>query len=126
MVAGALAALALLWPRAGSPGWTGAAVAVPSCPADAGGCRMSVVKWSEAGGSGPVVAQEDWSGSPATLKVVIPSGTYAVSAEGCTGYRIEDMRISVTPGFHAAIDLGLNWELIGAVARGCPGFKTAP
>ncbi len=123
-----IVAVVLLWPRVGSPGWTGAAIAVPSCPVDAQGCRISVSHWSDADESADasVIAQKYWSGAATTLDVLLPAGIYAVAAEGCEGYKIENAKISITSGYHVAIDLGASWELPGSIGRACPGFKTTP
>jgi ABC-type dipeptide/oligopeptide/nickel transport system permease subunit len=102
LVAGAPIALSMFRPQAGSPGWTGAAVSVPYCPVDAEGCRVLVTD-----ASGRDVAHEDWSGAPTTLRIGLSAGTYAILAEGCTGYRIDTGQISVTSGFHALVSLGL-------------------
>ena len=40
LVGGVVVALTTLVPGPGEPGWTGAAVEVPYCPADADGCRL--------------------------------------------------------------------------------------
>jgi hypothetical protein len=113
-----LAVCIVLWPRPGTPGFTGAAVTVAGCPIEAAGCRLDVVRVSDGGASG----HDDWSGTGATLNVVWPAGRYAISAEGCTGDRIESRAISVTAGFHTAVDLGSLWELVGSAGRSCPGF----
>jgi hypothetical protein len=121
LVGGILVALFALWPREGTPGFTGVAVTVPRCPADVDGCRVLVTNE----GNGSLAAHHDWSGAAATLKVVLPSGRYAVSAEGCTGDKIGNSAFTVTSGFHATIDLGNAWELPGFVGRTCPGFVSA-
>lgn len=113
-----LAVCIVLWPRPGTRGFTGAAVTVPACPTDAAGCRLYVVHESDGGAAG----HDDWSGTGSTLNVVLPAGRYAISAEGCAGYRIESRAISVTAGFHTAVNLGGLWELVGSVGRSCPGF----
>jgi hypothetical protein len=118
LVAGALIALSMFRLQAGSPGWTGAAVSVPYCPSDAEGCRVVVTE-----ASGRDVAHEDWSGAPTTLRIGLAAGTYAILAEGCTGYRIDSGQISVTSGFHTAVDLGLRWEMPAFPGRSCPGFS---
>jgi hypothetical protein len=111
-------ALIVLSPRPGTPGFTGAAVTVPACPADAAGCRLLVVRVSD----GSAAGHDNWSGAASTLNLALPAGRYAVSAEGCTGDRIESRAISVTAGFHTAVNLGGLWEPVGAVGRACPGF----
>jgi len=103
------------------PGWTGAAVKVPYCPADAEDCRIFVVREPDTNPGSGVIAHADWS-EATTLNVVLPPGTYAVSAEGCTGYTIASTMLSVSPGFHAEVDLGANWEMPGFLGRTCPGF----
>jgi len=118
LVAGALTALSIFRPQAGSPGWTGAAVSVPYCPVDAEGCRVVVTD-----ALGHRVAHGDWSGGPTTLHIFLSAGTYAILAEGCTGYRIDSGQISVTSGSHTAVDLGLQWEMPGFPGRACPGFS---
>jgi hypothetical protein len=45
-------------------------------------------------------------GAGTKLKVMVPAGTYAISAEGCFGYKIENVSATVTSGFHAAVNLG--------------------
>jgi hypothetical protein len=124
LVAGAVVVLIGLSRGAASPGWTGAAVKVPYCPADADGCRIFVVHEPEAnpGASGPVIAHEDWSGPTTMRNVVLPAGTYSVSAEGCTGYKIANTVVSISSGFHIEVDLGPNWEMPGFLGRTCPGF----
>jgi hypothetical protein len=122
LLVGALAAGIMLWPRPETPGFAGAAVAVPTCPADAAGCRLLVVRVSD----GSAAGHDDWSGTGSTLNVVLPAGRYTVSAEGCAGDRIEGRAISVRAGFHSAIDLGGLWELVGSVGRACPGFIPTP
>jgi hypothetical protein len=118
LLASALITLGMFRPQAGSPGWTGAAVSVPYCPVDAEGCRVVV---TDASGRG--VAHEDWTGAPTMLHIGLSAGTFAIVAEGCTGYRIDSSQISVTSGFHAAVDLGLQWEMPGFPGRSCPGFS---
>jgi hypothetical protein len=120
LLAGALVACIVLWPRPGTPGFTGVAVTVPTCPAAAEGCRLLVVRSSD----GSAAGHHDWSGNAATLNVPLPAGRYAISAEGCTGDRIESRAIAVSAGFHAAVDIGASWELVGSVGRACPGFNS--
>ena len=69
------------------------------------------------GARGPVIAQAHWSAATTTLNVVLPPGTYAVSAEGCTGYKIASTIVSISPGFHVEVDLGANWEMPGFLGR---------
>ena len=69
-----------------------------------------------------MIAQADWSAASTTLNVVLPPGTYAVSAEGCTGYEIASTTVSIRLGFHVEVDLGANWEMPGFLGRTCPGF----
>ena len=104
------------------PGWSGAAVKVPYCPADADGCRVFVVRERDANPGAGVIAQAHWSAAATTLNVVLPPGTYAVSAEGCTGYEMASITVSISSGFHAEVDLGANWEMPGFLGRTCPGF----
>lgn len=111
-------AFIVLWPRPGAPGFTGVAATVPTCPAGAEGCRLLVVRVSD----GSTAGHDDWSGTGSTLNVVLPAGRYSISAEGCTGDRIESQAISVSAGLHTALDLGGLWELVGFVGRACPGF----
>jgi hypothetical protein len=118
LLAGALIAFIVLWPRPGAPGFTGVAVTVPTCPAGAEGCRLLVVRIS----GGSTAGHDDWSGTGSTLNVVLPAGRYAVSEEGCTGDTIESQAISVSAGLHTAVDLGGLWELVGFVGRACPAF----
>jgi hypothetical protein len=73
--------------------------------------------------SGHRVAHADWSGAPTTLHIFLSAETYAILAEGCTGYRIDSGQISVTSGSHTAVDLGLQWEMPGFPGRACPGFS---
>ena len=124
LIAGGVVALLGAVASSRESGWTGAAVKVPSCPADAEGCRIVVIRENHAnsGTSGPVIAQEDWSTATTTLNVVLPAGTYAVSAEGCTGYEVATTVVSIRSGFHTGVDLGANWEMPGFLRRTCPGF----
>jgi hypothetical protein len=122
LLAGAIAACIVLWPRPGTPGFTGVAVTVSTCPADAAGCRLLVVRVSDGSASG----HDDWSGTGSTLNVVVPAGRYAISAEGCAGDKFMGRAISVRTGFHTAVDLGGSWELVGSVGRSCPGFIPTP
>ena len=107
------------------PVWSGAAVKVPYCPADADGCRIFVVREPDANPAAGVIAQANWSAATTTLNVVLPPGTYAVSAEGCTGYEIAGTIVSISPGSHAEVELGSNWEMPGFLGRTCPGFGHA-
>jgi hypothetical protein len=118
LVAGAMTALSIFRPQVRSDGWTGAAVSVPYCPVDAEGCRVVVSDASRRD-----VAYENWSGASTTLHIGLSEGTYAIFAEGCTGYRIDSGQISVTSGFHTAVDLGLQWEMPSFPGRACPGFS---
>jgi hypothetical protein len=118
LVACAAIALIALWPRAGSPGFTGVAVTVPQCPAALDGCRVFAADESD----GALVAHEDWSGSATTLNIQLPSGHFAISAQGCKGDQISGSSVAVTSGFHAAIDLGTAWQLPAFDRRICPGF----
>jgi hypothetical protein len=127
LLAGAAVALFGLPRGSGLPGWTGVAVTVPYCPADAGGCRVVVVRETAAGpGAGEtVVVYQDWSSAhTAHSSLVLPAGTYAVSAEGCAGYKIGNVFVTVRSGFHAEVDLGSNWEMPGFLGRACPGFRS--
>ena len=117
----AVAAAIAEWPRAGTPGWTGVAVTVPSCPVSAEGCRVFLTRASD----GSAAGHDDWRGPATTLKIVLPAGRYAISAEGCTGDRIANDQISVTSGFHTEIDLGSAWQMPGFPGRACPGFIPA-
>jgi hypothetical protein len=117
----AVAAVIAEWPRPGTPGWTGVAVTVPSCPIGAEGCRVFLTRASD----GSAAGHDDWRGPATTLKIVLPAGRYAVSAEGCTGDRIANDQISVTSGFHTEIDLGSAWQMPGFPGRACPGFIPA-
>ena len=119
LIGGAVAVVNGLSRGLAGPGWSGAAVKVPYCPADAGGCRIFVVREPAANPGDGVIAQANWSAAT-TLNVVLPPGTYAVSAEGCTGYKIASTTVSISPGFHAEVDLGANWEMPGFLGRTCP------
>jgi hypothetical protein len=121
-VVGGVAVVTALSGGSASPGWTGAAVKVPYCPADADGCRIFVVRESDANRGAGVIAEANWSAAPTTLNVVLPPGTYAVSADGCTGYEIANTMVSISSGLHAEVDLGANWEMPGFLGRTCPGF----
>jgi hypothetical protein len=122
LVGGAVALVTGLSPGFAAPGWTGAAVNVPYCPADADGCRIFVVREPNANPEAAVIARAKWSADATSLKVVLPPGTYAISAEGCTGYKIASTTVSISPGFHDEVDLGANWEMPGFLGRTCPGF----
>jgi hypothetical protein len=130
LIAGAAAAITALRSGPDVSGWTGVAVTVPACPADAHGCRLLVDDASGAtsasAAAAAAAAHEDWSGAATTLKIVLPAGTYAVSAEGCYGYKIESVAATVTSGFHAAVKLGSNWEMPQFLGRTCPGFGSVP
>jgi hypothetical protein len=114
----AVIALVTLWPRTGSPGFTGVAVTVPGCPPDVEGCRLFVTNDSD----GSVAAHRDWSGGPLAVSMVLQPGGYTVWAEGCTADSLEGTVITVTSGNHAVIDLGNFWQLPAFVGRTCPGF----
>ena len=116
-----LIALVALWPREGTPGFTGVALTVPACPVDVDGCRVLVTNE----GNSALASHRSWSGAATSLEIVLPSGRYAVSAEGCAGDKIENIAFTVTSGFHATIDLGNAWELPRFVRRSCPGFVSA-
>jgi hypothetical protein len=106
----------------GTASWTGVEVTVPSCPADAQGCRLFVAHVD-----GTPVAHADWSGVSTTVPVQLAAGHYAISAEGCRGYEIENSVVSVQAGDATAINLGSAWQTPGFVNRTCPGFvATAP
>lgn len=106
----------------GSASWTGLEVTVPSCPASAEGCRLYVTR-----SDGTAVVHADWSAAATTVDIQLPAGSYAISAEGCTGYRIDKGVVSVQAGTGTAVDLGSAWELPKFVDRTCPGFAaTAP
>jgi hypothetical protein len=128
LVGGVVVALITLGQGPGEPGWTGVAITVPSCPADAHGCRVFVIRASIGSNSvnGPDIARKDWSGAATTLNIVLPPGTYAISAEGCAGYKIENTLISLTSGFNRAIVLDTNWEMPEFLGRVCPGFGSLP
>jgi hypothetical protein len=74
---------------------------------------------------GSAAGHGDWRGPATTLKIVLPAGRYAVSAEGCIGDRIANSAIGVTSGFHTEIDLGSAWQMQGFLGRACPGFIPA-
>ena len=82
LVGGVVVALTTLVPGPGEPGWTGAAVEVPYCPADADGCRVFAIRTSTGSNTvnGPDVAHKDWSGAATALNIALPAGTYAISA----------------------------------------------
>ena len=126
LVGGVVVALTTLVPGPGEPGWTGAAVEVPYCPADADGCRVFAIRTSTGSNTvcGPDVAHKDWSGAATALNIALPAGTYAISAEGCVGYKIENVLVSLTSGFHKAIALDTNWEMPVFPGRACPGFRS--
>ncbi len=127
VIAGAVAAITALKSGPEVSGWTGVAVMVPSCPPDAQGCRLLMDRVSgSTNANEDAEAPENWSGAATTLKIVLPAGTYAVSAEGCSGYKIESVAATVTSGFHAAVDLGSIWEMPAYVGRACPGFGSLP
>ena len=127
LIAGAVAAITASKSGPDLSGWTGVAVTVPACPADAHGCRLLVDHASGAtSASEAAAAHEDWSGAATALKIVLPAGSYAVSAEGCYGYKIESVAATVTSGFHAAFKLGSNWEMPQFLGRTCPGFGSVP
>jgi hypothetical protein len=114
-VAGGLVIVAVL--GQGSASWTGVEVSVPSCPTGAEGCRLFV-----AHPDGTAFVHADWSASATTVDVQLPAGTYLISAEGCTGYQIEQGAVSVRAGAGTAVDLGSAWQTVGFVNRACPGF----
>jgi hypothetical protein len=128
LLAGVVAAVLVLLSPPGEPGWTGAVLRVPACPADTDGCRVFVVRESDAAAvaDAPVIDDMDWSGSATTLNIRLPAGSYAISAEGCTGDQIASTPVSVTSGFHVDVDLSANWEIPKFLGRACPGFETAP
>jgi hypothetical protein len=114
----AVIALVTLWPRMGTPGFTGVLVTVPACPPDADGCRAFVTSESD----GSIAAHKDWTGGPRAVSIVLAPGRYAVSAEGCTGDELQNSVITVTSGYHAVIHLGSSWQMPAFVGRTCPGF----
>lgn len=121
ILAAAVVLVIAVWPRPGTSGWTGVAVTVPSCPIGAEGCRVFLTRASD----GSAAGRDDWRGPATTLKIVLPAGRYAISADGCTGDRIANDQISVTSGFHTEIDLGSAWQMPGFLGRACPGFIPA-
>jgi hypothetical protein len=116
---------AVLTPSNGEPGWMGAAIHVPECPADVDGCRVVIASSSGSGSALASPVYKDWSGSAVTLDVPLPQGTYEISAEGCTGDQIGAKLVTVTSGFHDNLDLGADWQIPHFVGRSCPGFGPA-
>lgn len=113
----AAVALILIWPGPRAPGYTGAMVTVPSCPAGAGRCGLVVTRAPD----GTAVAHENWSGAGATVDIKVPAGRYAIAAEGCAGDSIPATTVDVTSGFHTIVDLGTYWQMPGYLGRSCPG-----
>ncbi|MFZ0128588.1 MAG: hypothetical protein WAL77_04105 [Candidatus Dormiibacterota bacterium] len=114
----AVMAIVALWPRAGTPGFTGLIVTVPACPPDVDGCRVFVTNE----GDGSLAAHKDWTGRPVAVSIALSPGRYSISAEGCTGDRIGDSVVTVASGYHAALELGSSWQMPAFVGRICPGF----
>ena len=105
----------------GSANWTGVAVTVPSCPADAQGCRLFIAQ-----ADGAPVLHADWSGAAKTLDVQLPAGSYAISSQGCSGYEIANNIVSVASGATSKVNLGTAWEMPRFLDRTCPGFIPTP
>jgi hypothetical protein len=73
----------------------------------------------------PADSDKDWSGGATTLDMMLPAGSYVISAQGCTGDQIASTQIAVTLGFHVDVDMDSSWEMPKFLDHACPRFGTA-